>query len=51
MCGKGPNLIIKRLKRPEGRFFLNGILLGFGGQTALNCGTELAEKGRLFLSS
>jgi carbamoyl-phosphate synthase large subunit len=25
----------------------DGILLGFGGQTALNCGTELAEKGIL----
>jgi len=25
----------------------DGILLGFGGQTALNCGTELAEKGVL----
>lgn len=25
----------------------NGILLGFGGQTALNCGVELAEKGIL----
>src|SRR5512136_1156123 len=23
----------------------DGVLLGFGGQTALNCGTELAEKG------
>ncbi|MDH5481546.1 MAG: carbamoyl-phosphate synthase (glutamine-hydrolyzing) large subunit [Candidatus Bathyarchaeota archaeon] len=25
----------------------DGILLGFGGQTALNCGVELAEKGTL----
>jgi carbamoyl-phosphate synthase large subunit len=25
----------------------NGILLGFGGQTALNCGLELAERGIL----
>ena len=25
----------------------DGILLGFGGQTALNCGTELAERGIL----
>jgi carbamoyl-phosphate synthase large subunit len=25
----------------------NGILLGFGGQTALNCGVELAERGIL----
>src|SRR5205809_3448495 len=25
----------------------DGILLGFGGQTALNCGVELAEKGIL----
>src|SRR5438093_10816563 len=25
----------------------DGILLGFGGQTALNCGMELAEKGIL----
>jgi len=25
----------------------DGILLGFGGQTALNCGTELAEQGIL----
>jgi len=25
----------------------NGILLSFGGQTALNCGTELAERGIL----
>ena len=25
----------------------DGILLGFGGQTALNCGVELAEKGLL----
>src|SRR5512136_504542 len=25
----------------------DGILLGFGGQTALNCGTELAETGIL----
>src|SRR5260370_2802214 len=25
----------------------DGILLGFGGQTALNCGMELAEKGTL----
>jgi len=25
----------------------DGVLLGFGGQTALNCGTELAERGIL----
>jgi len=25
----------------------DGVLLGFGGQTALNCGTELAERGVL----
>jgi carbamoyl-phosphate synthase large subunit len=25
----------------------DGFLLGFGGQTALNCGTELAERGIL----
>jgi len=29
------------MERPD------GILLGFGGQTALNCGTELAERGIL----
>jgi len=38
-----PEFVEKVIKkeRPD------GILLGFGGQTALNCGTELAEKGIL----
>ena len=38
-----PEFVEKVIKeeRPD------GILLGFGGQTALNCGTELAERGIL----